>query len=321
MSLHELAGKPAPRSFLVNVPRLVSAYYVAKPDPSDPGQRVAFGTSGHRGSSLRGSFNEDHILATSQALVEHRRATGITGPLFLGMDTHALSEPALATALEVFAANGVEVRIQAGRRYTPTPGDLPRDPDLEPRPEGRPRRRRRRHALPQPAGRRRLQVQPARRRPGGTRHHEGGRVAGQRHPRGRPARREARELREGAARRDHAGARLRGPLRRRPGERPRHGRHRRGEAADRRRSPRRRVGRLLGPDRRALPHRPRRREPGRGPDVLLHDPRQGRQDPDGLLVPLRDGGPHRPQGPLRRGLRQRRRRRSPRHRHPRPRAS
>jgi phosphoglucomutase len=121
MALHELAGQPAPRSFLVNVPRLVSAYYVTKPDPSDPGQRVAFGTSGHRGSSLRGSFNEDHILATSQALVEHRRAKGITGPLFLGMDTHALSEPALATALEVFAAHGVEVRIQAGRRYTPTP--------------------------------------------------------------------------------------------------------------------------------------------------------------------------------------------------------
>ena len=80
MALHELAGKPAPRSFLVNVPRLVSAYYVSKPDPSDPAQRVAFGTSGHRGSSLRGSFNEDHILATSQAIVEHRRAHGHHGP-------------------------------------------------------------------------------------------------------------------------------------------------------------------------------------------------------------------------------------------------
>jgi phosphoglucomutase len=121
MSLHELAGQPAPRSFLVNVPRLVSAYYTTKPDPLDPGQRVAFGTSGHRGSSLRGSFNESHILATSQALVEHRRSRGITGPLFLGMDTHALSEPALVTALEVFGAHGVEVRIQTGRRYTPTP--------------------------------------------------------------------------------------------------------------------------------------------------------------------------------------------------------
>jgi phosphoglucomutase len=121
MALHELAGKPAPRSFLVNVPRLVSEYYTRRPDVSDPAQRVAFGTSGHRGSSLRTSFNEHHILATSQAIAEHRRSRGIDGPLFLGMDTHALSEPALVSALEVFAANGVPVRIQTGRRYTPTP--------------------------------------------------------------------------------------------------------------------------------------------------------------------------------------------------------
>src|SRR5512142_1690856 len=103
MPLHELAGKPAPRSFLVNVPRLVSAYYVLRPDPSDPAQRVAFGTSGHRGSSLKASFNESHILATSQAICEWRRARGIDGPLFLGIDTHALSEPAFASALEVLA--------------------------------------------------------------------------------------------------------------------------------------------------------------------------------------------------------------------------
>jgi phosphoglucomutase len=121
MALHELAGKPAPRSSFANIPRLVSAYYTLKPDGSDPAQRVAFGTSGHRGSSLRSSFNEDHILAVSQAIAEHRRAQGIDGPLFMGMDTHALSEPALATALEVFAAARVEVRIQTGRRYTPTP--------------------------------------------------------------------------------------------------------------------------------------------------------------------------------------------------------
>jgi phosphoglucomutase len=121
MALHPLAGKPAPRDVLVNVPRLVSAYYALRPDVSDPAQRVAFGTSGHRGSSLKAAFNESHILATSQAIVEHRRAKGIDGPLFLGMDTHALSEPAFVSALEVLAANGVEVRIQAGRRYTPTP--------------------------------------------------------------------------------------------------------------------------------------------------------------------------------------------------------
>ncbi|HVO12662.1 MAG TPA: phosphoglucomutase (alpha-D-glucose-1,6-bisphosphate-dependent) [Vicinamibacteria bacterium] len=121
MALSPLAGQKAPRSLLVNIPRLVSAYYTDRPDVSDPAQRVAFGTSGHRGSAFRRTFNEDHILATSQAIVEHRRAHGITGPLFLGMDTHALSEPATATALEVFAANAVEVRIQTGRRYTPTP--------------------------------------------------------------------------------------------------------------------------------------------------------------------------------------------------------
>jgi phosphoglucomutase len=121
MALHPLAGQPAPRSSLVNVPRLVAAYYALRPDPSDPGQRVAFGTSGHRGSSLKAGFNEAHILATTQAIAEHRAAKGIDGPLFVGMDTHALSEPAFVSALEVLAGNGVEVRIQTGRRYTPTP--------------------------------------------------------------------------------------------------------------------------------------------------------------------------------------------------------
>jgi phosphoglucomutase len=121
MAVHELAGKPAPRSFLVNVPRLVSAYYALKPDASVPAQRVSFGTSGHRGSSLRSSFNENHILAVSQAIFEHRRRAGVDGPLFVGMDTHALSEPAFVTALEVLAAHDVELRVQEGRRYTPTP--------------------------------------------------------------------------------------------------------------------------------------------------------------------------------------------------------
>ncbi len=121
MGVHELAGQPAPRELLVNVPRLVSAYYTRKPDPDNPAHRVRFGTSGHRGSSLEHSFNEEHILATCQAICELRRDRSIAGPLYVGMDTHALSEPALATALEVFAANGVEVIIQAGLGYTPTP--------------------------------------------------------------------------------------------------------------------------------------------------------------------------------------------------------
>ncbi len=121
MAMHPLAGKPAPRDMLANIPRLVAEYYSLSPDPDDPVQRVAFGTSGHRGTSTRGSFNEAHILAVSQAISEMRAATGLSGPLFMGMDTHALSEPALMTALEVFAANGVEVAIQKGRGYTPTP--------------------------------------------------------------------------------------------------------------------------------------------------------------------------------------------------------
>jgi phosphoglucomutase len=121
MKIHELAGKPAPGSLLVNVPRLVSAYYTYGPDVSDKSQKVAFGTSGHRGSSLRKSFNEDHILAISQAICKYRKSKKITGPLFMGMDTHALSEAAFATALEVFAANGITVIFQKGRGYTPTP--------------------------------------------------------------------------------------------------------------------------------------------------------------------------------------------------------
>src|SRR5512140_2435786 len=98
----------------INVPRLVSAYYTGKPDARDPAQKVSFGATGHRGSALRNSFNEDHVLAICQAVCELRRARGITGPLYMGRDTHALSEPAQGTALEVFAANDVDVVYQAG---------------------------------------------------------------------------------------------------------------------------------------------------------------------------------------------------------------
>ena len=121
MGLHPLAGKPAPTSQLVNVPRLVTAYYSSQPDAADPAQRVAFGTSGHRGSSFMKSFNEAHILATTQAICEYRRSQGIIGPLYLGIDTHALSEPAQVTALEVLAANGVTVLVAKDAGYTPTP--------------------------------------------------------------------------------------------------------------------------------------------------------------------------------------------------------
>jgi len=120
-AVHPLAGKPAPESVLVDVPRLVAAYHADAPDASEPSQRVAFGTSGHRGSSLDRSFNEAHILAITQAICEHRAAAGIDGPLYLGRDTHALSEPAHATALEVLAANGVSVLVAKDFEFTPTP--------------------------------------------------------------------------------------------------------------------------------------------------------------------------------------------------------
>src|SRR5471030_2196208 len=116
-----LAGKPAPASMLVNVSRLITAYYSEKPDPSVAAERVAFGTSGHRGSAFSRSFNEDHILAITQAICHYRAAQGIDGPLFVGKDTHALSQPALQSALEVLIANGVAVMIDAAGGYTPTP--------------------------------------------------------------------------------------------------------------------------------------------------------------------------------------------------------
>ncbi len=119
--INPLAGQPAPAASLVNVPRLITAYYSERPDPAIAAQRVAFGTSGHRGSSFELGFNELHVLAISQAICEHRRRRNIDGPLFMGFDTHALSAPAFASALEVLAANGVDVMIAAGDEYTPTP--------------------------------------------------------------------------------------------------------------------------------------------------------------------------------------------------------
>lgn len=121
MTIHPLAGQPAPKDLLVDVDTLRTEYYTRKPDITDRAQRVSFGTSGHRGSSLRGAFNEAHVLAITQAICDYRTSQGITGPLFIGKDTHALSDPAFGTALEVLAANGVEVMIDGDDGYTPTP--------------------------------------------------------------------------------------------------------------------------------------------------------------------------------------------------------
>jgi len=115
------AGKPVAANALTNIPKLVTAYFASKPDPADPAQRVTFGTSGHRGTSFKNSFNENHILATTQAICDYRKEARLTGPLFVGIDTHALAEPALASAIEVFAANGVDIMVDECGGYTPTP--------------------------------------------------------------------------------------------------------------------------------------------------------------------------------------------------------
>jgi phosphoglucomutase len=121
MALSPLAGKPAPKQMLVDPSRLAHDYFERRPDPDDPAQQVSFGTSGHRGSSLRDSFNEAHILAITQAICEYRHARAVTGPLYMGKDTHALSGPAQRTALEVLAANDVQTIIQRDDGFTPTP--------------------------------------------------------------------------------------------------------------------------------------------------------------------------------------------------------
>ncbi len=121
MNAHKLAGKKAPRELLTNIPQLLSAYYTHKPDVENTHNLVSFGTSGHRGSSFKSSFNEDHVLAICQSICELRKSGNITGPLYVGKDTHALSEAAFFTAVEVFAANNIDIMIQTGPGYTPTP--------------------------------------------------------------------------------------------------------------------------------------------------------------------------------------------------------
>ena len=166
MSVSPLAGKTAPSNILVNIPKLITAYYSDQPDPSVVEQRVAFGTSGHRGSAFDRSFNELHILAISQAICEYRAGQKIDGPLFLGMDTHALSVPSLASALEVLAANGVTVMLADGDDYVPTPGISHAILVYNKGADDRSRRRHRNHALAQSAVGRRLQIQSPERRSG-----------------------------------------------------------------------------------------------------------------------------------------------------------
>ena len=310
------AGQPAQPQDLVDLSHLVTAYYTGVPDPDDVDQQVAFGTSGHRGSSLKTSFNETHILATTQAICDYRREQGFDGPLFIGRDTHGLSEPAWASALEVLAANDVQVLVDARDAYTPTPARLARDHHRERRPLDRlgARRRHRGDALAQPAERRRLQVQPAARRAGRHRRHQGDRGAGQRadpRRRSRTCRRIPFERARAAvgsydflgayvddlpsvvdlAAIKEAGVRIGAdPL---------------GGAS---------VA-LLGRDRRPARARADRGQPAGRRDVAVHDARLGRQDPDGLLLPVGDGVAGAQEGRVRRRDRQRRGRRPARHRH------
>ena len=315
MDARSLAGKPPLPSMLVNVPRLVTAYYAEHPDAGVAEQRVKFGTSGHRGSSLRLSFNEAHILAITQAICEYRAAQKTSGPLYLGMDTHALSEPAFTTALEVLAANGVEAIIDAASGYTPTPAVS--------------------HAiLTYNRGRADgladgIVITPSHNPPedGGFKYNP---------PHGGPAdttvtkwmeQRANQLLAEGLSgvkRIPYAQARAAATTHRHdyiaayvadlgsvidmPAIRsagPRIGVDPLGGAAVAYWEP---VARALRPRSHRGQHRGRSH-------VSLHDARLGRQDPYGLLVPLRHGEPHRVEGPLRRGVCERHRQRSPRHRH------
>ena len=166
MAISPLAGKPADPSLLINVPRLVTAYYTGRPDPSVPAQRVVFGTSGHRGSALDNAFNEAHILAITQAICLYRKQQSIDGPLYIGIDTHALSEPAFASALEVLAANGVDVMVDADNGYTPTPVISHAILTYNRGRKTRPRGRHRYHTVAQSAAIRGLQIRSAERRTG-----------------------------------------------------------------------------------------------------------------------------------------------------------
>ena len=319
MTTSEQAGRPADPADLVDLEALQAAYYARRPDADDPAERVAFGTSGHRGSSLRTSFNEAHIVATTAAICAHRREQGIRGPLFMGRDTHALSEPAFLTALEVLVADGVDVRVDAADGFTPTPAlshAILAWNRAAPRGAGR---RHRGDAFAQPARRRWLQVQPAQRRASGRGRDAGHRGCRQRAAAQRPRAGRTRPGRPSTSRLPAgttswaatwttcpsvidvaaiAGSGLR------IGVDPLGGRGRG----------------LLGGHRRAARPRPGRHQRPRRPHLRLHDPRLGRPDPHGPLVAARHGPTHRPARRLRPGPRQRRRRRPLRRRDARARA-
>ncbi len=298
MAVHPLAGKPAPAEILIDPDELVAAYYSVRPDPENTDQQVSFGTSGHRGSPEDGSFNEAHILATTQAICEHRASQGISGPLYLGGDTHAASGPAERTALEVLAANGVTTIVQAGGAFTATPGIS--------------------HAiLVHNRGRQTgladgIVVTPSHNPPrdGGFKYNP---------PHGGPADTDVTGWVQ-----DRANALLRennASVKRMSYEAAKRasttqevdfaatylaeleqvvdlGCDPQRAAAARRRSLGRRERGLLVAHRRASSARHQRREPDRRPALRLHDRGSRREDPHGLLEPVRDGQARWPEGPV-----------------------
>ena len=314
MPASPLAGKPAPADLLIDPDRLVAAYYDRHPDPANPREQVAFGTSGHRGAPEDSAFNEAHILTITQAICEYRARAGITGPLFLAADTHAASDAGAEDRAGGAGGGGGRDARLARRGLHADARAVARDPHLQRRAQGRPRRRHHHHAVAQPAARRRLQVQPAPRRPGRQRHHRRDPGARQRAPaharRGHPH-----FVLGGPAGLDDARARFSDPLRRGSGRRDRRrgDRARRGQAGRRSDGGRQRA--VLAAHRRALPARPDGRQQDGRSALRVHAARSRRQDPHGLLQPLRDGEPASSQGQVRGRLRQRHRRRSPRHRH------
>ena len=319
MTTHRLAGQPAPPDLLVNVEQLRGEYAVRRPDPSDRAQRVSFGTSGHRGSSLNGQFTESHVLAITQAICDYRVRHGISGPLFIGKDTHALSDSAFVTALEVLAANGVDTMIDAGDGYTPTPAIslailTHNAAHASHQAHRRVSRRDRDHPIPQSAGGWGVQVQPADRWTCRGRRHALDRRTSQPAARGRPASGPTHRLRRRPRRGDNPSLQLPDGLRARARHSRRHGCNRRRRPEDRRRSARRCQRRLLGPDCRSIPPRRERGERHRRSHVPLHAPRLGRPHPHGLLVPVRDGDPDSAPGALRRRGRGRPGQRPARHR-------
>ena len=248
MTLSPLAGKPAPKDILVDLARLEREYYTRRPDMADPTQRVSFGTSGHRGSPLHGSFTEAHILAITQAICDYRRSQGTDGPLYMGKDTHALSGPAQRTALEVLAANGVETIIQRDDGVTPTPVisrailvyNRGRKTHLADGIVVTPS-----HNPPEDGG---FKYNPTNGGPADTDVTQWVEAAGQRLAAGGQRWRQAPALRRRHAGGEHAPGRFSCALRQRPAPRRRHGRHpRRGPHAGRG-SAGRRCGALLGAD-------------------------------------------------------------------------